>query len=90
MTRQSMQKNLDRLRNLDLVTLKPHPHDRRSSLVTRTAGGDDFALAVAQVLDGFERRLEAALGTDAVNRARSVLSADLDRVLATGQNASGR
>ena len=90
MSRQSMQKNLDRLRELNLVTLQPHPRDRRSSLVTRTPDGARFAQAAAQVLDGFERRLEAALGTDAVNQARSVLTADFDEVLRTGQKANGR
>jgi hypothetical protein len=42
------------------------------------------------VLDGFERRIEAALGTAAVNDARRVLTADLDGLLRTGQKASGR
>jgi DNA-binding MarR family transcriptional regulator len=90
MSRQSMQKNLDRLLELDLVTLQPHPHDRRSSMVTSTAAGKRFSRLVAQTLDGFERRLEAALGTNTVNDARRVLTADLDEILGTGQNASGR
>jgi DNA-binding MarR family transcriptional regulator len=90
MSRQSMQKNLDRLRDLDLVTLEPHPHDRRSSLVTPTAAGRRFAREAAQTLDGFERRMEAALGTGAVNGARSVLTADLEQLLRTDQKASGR
>ncbi|MDH3249035.1 MAG: MarR family transcriptional regulator, partial [Acidimicrobiia bacterium] len=87
MSRQSMQKNLDRLLDLDLVTLEPHPHDRRSSLVTCTAAGIRFSRFVGQTLDGFERRLEAALGTNTVTDARRVLTADLDRILGTAQNA---
>jgi len=90
MSRQSMQKNLDRLRELDLVTLQPHPHDRRSSLVTVTDTGRRFSRHAAQILDGFERRLEASLGTGAVNDVRSVLTADIEQILRTDQNASGR
>lgn len=90
MSRQSMQKNLSRLSDLKLVTVQPHPVDRRSSLVTASETGQRFARAAAEVLDGVERRLEAALGTDAVNEARRVLTADLDDILSTGQNANGR
>ncbi len=90
MSRQSMQKNLDRLSDLELVTMEPHPEDRRSNLVIHTAQGLRFSRGAAQVLDGFERRLEAALGFDAVNQARTVLTADLGEILRTVQNASGR
>lgn len=90
MSRQSMQKNLDRLRQLDLVTLEPHPQDRRSRLVVQTPDGERFSRAAAMALDGFERRLEAALGTDAVNTARAVVTADFDTILRTDQNANGR
>lgn len=90
MSRQSMQKNLDRLRELELVTLRPHPHDRRSSLVTVTSNGERFSRRAAEILDGFERRLEAALGTGVVNEVRSVLTADLGQILRIDQNASGR
>jgi DNA-binding MarR family transcriptional regulator len=90
MSRQSMQKNLDRLRDLDLVTVEPHPLDRRSSLVIQTSAGRRFAQTAGQMLDGFERRMEAALGTGAVNGARSVLTADLEQLIRTDQNASGR
>ena len=90
MSRQSMQKNLDRLEAFGLVEVRAHPQDRRSNLVIHTAEGLAFARAVALVLDGFERRLEAALGTDAVNQARTVLNADLEAILRTDQKASGR
>lgn len=90
MSRQSMQTNLARLRELGLVTVRPHPQDRRSNLVIHTAEGRRFSRAAAIVLDGFERRLEAALGTDAVHQARSVLTVDLDQILRTDQNANGR
>ena len=90
MSRQSMQKNLDRLETLELVELRAHPQDRRSNLVVHTAEGLDFSRSAAMVLDGFERRLEAALGADAVNRARTVLNADLGVILRTHQNANGR
>lgn len=90
MSRQSMQRNLDRLLELDLVTSQPHTHDRRSSLVTPTAAGEEFSRAAAQLLDVFERRLEAALGTDSVNQARHVLTTGLDAILRTDQNANGR
>ncbi len=90
MSRQSMQKNLDRLRELELVTLRPHPHDRRSSLVSVTGTGERFSRRVAEILDGFERRLEAALGTGVVNEVRSMLTADLGQILRIDQNASGR
>lgn len=90
MSRQSMQKNLDRLRELGLVTVEPHPEDRRSSLVTCSETGHRFSRAAAEVLDGVERRLEAALGSDAVNQARHVLAADFDAIVQTSQNASGR
>lgn len=90
MSRQSMQKNLDRLGSLGLVTFEPHPRDRRSNLVVRTAEGTRFSRAAAVALDGVERRLEAAFGTDAVNGARRVLTADFDQILQSDQNASGR
>lgn len=90
MSRQSMQKNLDRLRDDGLVTFEPHPRDRRSNLVVLTSEGIRFSRAAAQPLDAVERRLEAALGTDAVNGARRVLNADFDQLLTTDQNASGR
>jgi DNA-binding MarR family transcriptional regulator len=90
MSRQSMQKNLERLHELDLVTVQPHPTDRRSSLVTCSEAGHRFSRVAAEVLDGVERRLEAALGSDAVNQARNVLAADLDEILRTSQNARGR
>lgn len=89
MSRQSMQKNLDRLRDSELVAVQPHPDDRRSTIVTKTAAGERFTATAARLLDGFERRLEAALGTDVVNRARQVSTADLDRILQTGQEADG-
>ena len=58
MSRQSMQKNLDRLRELNLVTLQPHPRDRRSSLVTRTPDGARFAQAAAQVVSAYLQQFE--------------------------------
>lgn len=90
MSRQSMQKNLDRLEALGLVALRAHPEDRRSNLVFHTQEGLEFSRSAAMSLDGFERRLEAAFGTDAVNRARAVLTADVGQILQTAQNASGR
>lgn len=90
MSRQSMQKNLDRLRDVGLVMFEPHPHDRRSNLVVPTSEGARFSAAAAMALDGVERRLEAVFGTDAVNSARRVLTADFDQILRTGQNANGR
>ena len=90
MARQSMQKNLERLSDLELVTVQPHTSDRRSRLVAVTEAGERFATETAAILDGFERRLEAALGTDAVNETRHVLTTDLGRLLWRPQNASGR
>jgi DNA-binding MarR family transcriptional regulator len=90
MSRQSMQKNIERLIDLGMASLEPNPADRRSKLVTLTPRGEQTAAFVSRLLDGFERRLEAALGTESIHTVRRVLSADLDAILATGQNASGR
>lgn len=90
MSRQSMQKHIERLRDLELVTTQPHPRDRRSSLVMATDAGKRLSEDAARLLDGFERRMEATMGTQVVNDARRVVTADLDSILATGQNASGR
>jgi DNA-binding MarR family transcriptional regulator len=90
MSRQSMQKHLERLRELKLVTTQPHPRDGRASLVMATTAGRRLSEDAARLLDGFERRMEATMGTQVVNDARAVLTSDLDGILATGQNASGR
>ncbi|HEY5651649.1 MAG TPA: MarR family transcriptional regulator [Acidimicrobiia bacterium] len=89
MSRQSMQKHLDRLGALGFVVLKPNPSDRRSKLVTLTPDGARAAAVVVRLLDGFERRFEAALGSDAIHTLRRVLGADFDAILATDQKASG-
>ena len=90
MSRQSMQKNLERLAALGLIDVGHHPSDRRSRLVGLSDKGRRFAYETWRLADGFERRLEAAFGSEAVNIARRVLGADLEEILGTGQNASGR
>lgn len=90
MSRQSMQKNLERLAGLGLVDVVAHPSDHRSRLVRLSDAGVQFTADAARLADGFERRLEAAFGSDAMNAARRLLSADMERVLETDQNASGR
>ena len=89
MSRQSMQKNLDRLSELGLVSVQPHPQDRRSNLVTTTAAGKAFSHSAAQFLDGVERRLEAAFGTEAVNHARHMLTDGMNHILRSAQKANG-
>lgn len=91
-SRQSMQKILEHLADLGIVELIPHPTDQRSKLVTLTANGTERTAATMRVLDGFERRLEAAFGTETIWTVRRVLSADWMSIFETidDQKARGR
>ena len=91
-SRQSMQKILEHLSDLEFVELIAHPTDQRSKLATLMTAGVEFTTAMMRILDGFERRLEAAFGTETIWTVRRVLSADWTALFETidDQKASGR
>lgn len=82
-TRQSMQKTLNQLREAGLVELEPHPTDGRSKQVVLTSVGQQVCTSLERAMDGFGRRFDAAFGTDTMHRVRHVLASDWPEILRT-------
>ena len=76
-TRQAARKMVRGLEARGFATVAPDPDDARRRHVALTPAGDRYALAVSEVIAVLNRRVEEAVGGDALAAADAVLRASI-------------
>jgi DNA-binding MarR family transcriptional regulator len=72
-SKQAIGQRVRELQELDLVTVQQDPHDRRATIVRRTADGERILKQLTERIADFERELRDEVGAERYELFREVL-----------------